>query len=360
MGSSGRRTHPVMPARAMDAPITFKKPRRETESTHSEAPLGNSRCSASWNVGLPASSSRLRQYSGPAFSFASLICARRESRSSLPFLVGHTSSLFSCSPVLIDSSIFIRISSMTGAATCNVLHIAHVVLLQQGRAQVDLIGETLSIHHHGVRARGLLVAHVEYLVARAQIFLRRAVAAQAPLHLQRFLLVHQRHLVDRTVAGIATHSFIDMNAVIEINEVRKLVYPRPLQRLASLVAGADGLEQLGIRPDLRVAVHASLGARNAGETRSLNGSVAVAAVDAESGDVMLMTEGHGLRLAHSRVGDVRRTLDLHRDPTERSNHEDRAENRGPGQSVGAAMKNLRHALSKSMIEMTRPLRRVRP
>jgi hypothetical protein len=185
-------------------------------------------------------------------------------------------------------------------------------------------------------------------------------AAQAPLHLQRFLLIHERHLVDWTVAGVATYSFIDMNAVIEKDEVGKLVYPRPLQRLAGAVAGADGLEQLGIRPDLRVAVHAGLGGRNAGETRSLNGSVAVAAVDAESGDVMLMTEGHGLRLAHSRVGDVRRTLDLHRDPTERSNHEDRAENRGPGQSVGAAMKNLRHALSKSMIEMTRPLRRVRP
>src|SRR5271169_1281276 len=57
-----------MPASAIDAPITFRKPRRETESTHSEAPLGNSRCSASWKAGLPASSSRLRQYSGPALA----------------------------------------------------------------------------------------------------------------------------------------------------------------------------------------------------------------------------------------------------------------------------------------------------
>ena len=48
MGSSGRRTHPVMPARPSDAPITLRNPRRETESTHSEAPLGNSRCRASW------------------------------------------------------------------------------------------------------------------------------------------------------------------------------------------------------------------------------------------------------------------------------------------------------------------------
>src|ERR1700693_392136 len=91
MGSSGRRTHPGMPASAMDAPMTCRKPRRETESTHSDAPLGNSRCSASWKAGLPASSSRLRQYSGPAFSFVSLISMRKTLRSSLPF-EGQTSS----------------------------------------------------------------------------------------------------------------------------------------------------------------------------------------------------------------------------------------------------------------------------
>src|SRR5208282_2271722 len=98
IGSSGRRTQPLMPASAMDAPITFRKPRRETESTHSDAPFGNSRCSASWNAGLPASSSRLRQYSGPDASLllASLICARSESRSSLLFLEGQTSPLLGC------------------------------------------------------------------------------------------------------------------------------------------------------------------------------------------------------------------------------------------------------------------------
>src|SRR5579862_7330206 len=78
-----------MPASAIDAPITLRNPRRETESTHSEAPLGNSRCSASWNSALPASSSRLRQYSGPE---ALAISARTEARSSLPLLEGQTSS----------------------------------------------------------------------------------------------------------------------------------------------------------------------------------------------------------------------------------------------------------------------------
>src|SRR5580658_3991800 len=78
MGSDGRRTHPVVavkPARPSDAPMTFRKPRRETESIHSEAPLGNSRCRAVWKSSLPTSSSRLRQYSGPVFSAASCAVA---------------------------------------------------------------------------------------------------------------------------------------------------------------------------------------------------------------------------------------------------------------------------------------------
>ena len=62
---------PVMPARPSEAPMTFRNPRRETESSHSEAPLGNSRCRASLNSSLPASSSSERQYSGPVFSRAS-------------------------------------------------------------------------------------------------------------------------------------------------------------------------------------------------------------------------------------------------------------------------------------------------
>src|ERR1019366_2563468 len=100
--------HPVIPARPSDAPITLRNPRRETESTHSEAPLGNSRCRASWKSSLPASSSSERQYSGPVFSAASCavawsIRARTEFRSSLPFWLGQTSSRF---PFLLCSSIF--------------------------------------------------------------------------------------------------------------------------------------------------------------------------------------------------------------------------------------------------------------
>src|ERR1700686_5164466 len=153
-------------------------------------------------------------------------------------------------------------------------------------------------------------------------------AAQAPFHLQRFLRVHQRHQVDRTMTGVAAHSFIDMNAVIEIDKVGKLVDARPLQRVARPVAGAHRLKELGVGPDLRMAVHARLGGRNAGKARSFDRSVTVAAVDAEAGDMVLMAERNGLRLADSRAGGVWRAPNLPCPPAGRCNYKNPAKKGG--------------------------------
>src|SRR5579863_538999 len=233
---------------------------------------------------------------------------------------------------------------MACVATGYVLYAAHVVLLYQGGAQFGLLGIALPVDRHRVRAARLLVAHVEYLITRAEIVLRSAMASEAPLHLQRFLLIHQRHRVDRAVAGIAADAFGDVNAVIEINEIGKLVDARPLQRLAGTVAGAHRFEQLGIGPDLRVAIHAGLGWRNTGETRGLNRSVAITAIDAESGDVMLMAEWDRLRLAHSGVGHVGGSLNDVKNPPQCRNDKHGAKNGGAGQTIRAAMKDLRHSL----------------
>src|SRR5580704_10590076 len=109
MGSRGSLVQAVMPARPSDAPMTLRNPRRETESSHSDAPLGNSRCSASLNSSLPASSSSERQYSGPVFSRASwAVAASMRSRTTLrsSFFEGQTSSRFLIwiSPPLFFSS----------------------------------------------------------------------------------------------------------------------------------------------------------------------------------------------------------------------------------------------------------------
>jgi hypothetical protein len=100
--------------------MTCRNPRRETESSHSDAPLGNSRCRASLNSSLPASSSSERQYSGPVFSRASCsVAASMRSRTTFrsSFFEGQTSSRFLIwiRPPLFLSS-FVMLASLSRAA----------------------------------------------------------------------------------------------------------------------------------------------------------------------------------------------------------------------------------------------------
>ena len=125
-------------------------------------------------------------------------------------------------------------------------------------------------------------------------------AVEAPLHLQRRLLQHQRHAIDAAVAGLAADALLHVNAVVEVDEVRQVVHADPAQRLVVAEARAHRLEIRAGRPDLRVAVDAGLGRRNAGRRRDFNRRVAVAAVDADAADVMLMRELD--RLLAERVG----------------------------------------------------------
>ena len=243
---------------------------------------------------------------------------------------------------------------MTRVATGDVAHAANVVFFYQRCTEIDLIGITVSIYHHRMGAGRWLVTHIENLIARTKIILRRAMTAKAPLHLQGFLLIHQRHLVDGAVAGIASHTLRHVNAVIEKDEIGQLIHPRPLQRLARAVAGTNGLQQLGIGPDLRMAVHAGFGGRNSSEAGGFYRSVAITAVNAEASNMVLVAERHRLRLAHPGISDVRRALNLIRHPAERGNYEDRAKNRGPGQCVRTAMKDLRHAYVRILKIRTSP------
>ena len=66
----------------------------------------------------------------------------------------------------------------------------------------------------------------------------------------------------------------------------------------------------------------------------------VAAVDAEPGNVMLVAKGHGLRLAHARISNVGRALDLKEDPKDCGDDEDRPIDRGPRHRIRTARKDL--------------------
>jgi hypothetical protein len=95
----------------------------------------------------------------------------------------------------------------------------NLVFADQACAERILIGKSTVIHGDGVACRGRPVTHIKHLIARAEILAGIAMAAQAPFHLQTFLLVHQRHLVDRPVTGVTADALGDVNAVIEIDEI---------------------------------------------------------------------------------------------------------------------------------------------
>src|SRR5437764_3962131 len=219
---------------------------------------------------------------------------------------------------------------------------AHSVFLDQVIAQRSLVGETLVVHLNGTDVGGGPVAHIENLVARPEILSGIAMTIQAPRHLQCRLLIHEWHGVHRSVAHIAADTLGDVNTVVKEYEVRQRVNARPLERFPRAITGAYGLEQGCIGPDLRVAVHAGFGRRNSGETRVLDRGMAIATVNAESGDVMLMAEWNRLRLPHTFVGHVRRALDGVPYPNQRGHDENGAENSSAGQRIRAAMKDLRH------------------
>ena len=84
--------------------------------------------------------------------------------------------------------------------------------------------------------------HVRDLVLRPQNLLRVAMAFETPFHLQRRRVPHQRHMVYATVAGRTTDPLVDVNAVIEVGEIREVMHARPFDRLAGAPAFAHNFQ----------------------------------------------------------------------------------------------------------------------
>ena len=119
-------------------------------------------------------------------------------------------------------------------------------------------------------------------------------AFQTPFHLQRRLLPGQRHLVHPAMTGFAAYALIHVNAVIEINEIRQIMHPRPRDRGIVAKARSNRLERRAGVPDLRMTVHASFGRRNIGEPRSLHRRMAVTTVQPHVTHMVGVAEWHRL------------------------------------------------------------------
>ena len=63
---------------------------------------------------------------------------------------------------------------------------------------------------------------IENLVARADIFFRRSMAFEAPLHVKRVRLPGERHLIQLSMARRTADAMIYVNTVIKKYEIRRV------------------------------------------------------------------------------------------------------------------------------------------
>ena len=117
----------------------------------------------------------------------------------------------------------------------------------------------------------------------------------------------------------------------------------PLQRLPAEKALAHRFEHGALRPDLRMAVHARLSGGHASKGGVFDGRVAVAAIDAVVGHVVLVTERNRLFDRLTRGGNVRRAHVQLRREEQQAQADESADQREARETVRAASEYLRHA-----------------
>src|SRR5690349_10104458 len=170
---------------------------------------------------------------------------------------------------------------------------------------------------------------------------------QTPLHLQRLGLIHDRHLIDLSVACRAADAFVHMNRMIEIREVRQVMHAHPLERLPRLVTRAHRFEIRTVRPNLFVAAHANRRRRNSRGRRSLHRRVTVTAIHPVVADVMLVTELNWLLALDVSASVPAGTVNFGGDEKRGDQNKYRAEDRGPCQIICAVTENLWHRRRRS-------------
>src|SRR4051812_9572125 len=160
-------------------------------------------------------------------------------------------------------------------------------------------------------------------------------AIETPTHVKRLRLPRDRHLVHGAVAGGAADAFPHVNAVIEKNEIGQLIDARPLNGLLTRQAIAHGRQDGRVPPHLRMTRHAGFRRWDARERRRFDRRMAVTAVDAESADVMLMTEGRGLGEWNILLRGIRRAIDGVDDAPKKEEPEERRYERYSGNAITA-------------------------
>src|SRR5262245_58710501 len=144
------------------------------------------------------------------------------------------------------------------------------------------------------------------------------------------------------MASGAADPFFNVDAVVEVDEVGQIVHAGPFDGCSPARACSHRLEHRTVGPDLTMAVHAGLGGGKSGEGRLLHRGVAVAAVDADVANMMLMAEWHWLKPGDVNLRNVGRTVKRRDGSNQDTEKSDAAEDTDPGDGVRAGVEDLRH------------------
>ena len=201
--------------------------------------------------------------------------------------------------------------------------------------------------------RSGLPIHIENIFLLAQILFRRTMAIEAPLHLQRVGLEHQRHLIHLPVTRRAADALVHVNAVIEIDVIRQAMHFNPLNRGIRAVALAHRGKITHIVEQHRMAIHAGFRRRDARGRGSFHARVAIPAVDPVITRVMLVTELDGLiarQILIGKIGGAHAAKD-HRQSQRCKDHN--REEADPSGGISTSVKKLGHV----SFSFCRPARR---
>src|SRR5438105_13966248 len=96
-----------------------------------------------------------------------------------------------------------------------------------------------------------------------------------------------------------------------------------------------------------MAGHACFGRRQAGKRGLLDRGVAVAAIQSQTRDMMLVAEGHLLLPRHVLVGGVRRAVNQIDKAAQAKKTKENGGQYYSGEAIAAFAKNLRHSISET-------------
>ena len=151
------------------------------------------------------------------------------------------------------------------------------------------------------------------------------------------------------MATLTAHPFVDMNAVIEIDEIRQIVYARPINRGVVAETGTHRLQSGASDPNLRMTVHTSLGGRNVREAGGFHGGMALTTINPKTAYVMRVAERHRLLPGLCGSSRIVRPAQLGEGPTQEAQNEHGAEDGDSRERICTTTKQLRHNKNNAAI-----------